>query len=163
MNYGAIAFYSQIVAAVLFAASIVWVWAKFIAPSVLAAQEKNNAQIAEAERHRDEAKAALDALQSEISAAERDAQTIKARAASLAAGEIAKAVAESRDIGVRAVRNAQGELARSRAAARERMREQMLEAALELARSEAGRRISPPVNARLVESFVESLERGGRN
>lgn len=163
MNYEAIAVYSQVVGAVFFAAAMIFIWVKFIQPAVTAAQEANNRLIAEAERHRDEAKAALDALQGEIAAAERDAKAIKTRAGALAQSEIQKAAAEAREMGERAVRNAQGELARSRAAARQRMREQMLESALEQARAEAARRISAPVDARLIESFVESLERGGRN
>ena len=163
MNYETIAVYSQVVGAVFFAAAMIFIWVKFIQPAVIASQEANNRHIAEAERHRDEAKAALDALQGEIAAAQRDADAIATRARVVAESEIKKAAAEAREMGERAVRNAQGELARSRVAARQRMREEMLASALVLARAEAERRMTASISARLVETFVESLERGGRN
>jgi F0F1-type ATP synthase membrane subunit b/b' len=161
INYQAIAIYSQVASSVLFLLAMIWIWMKFIQPAVLAAQQAKNAQIAEAERHRDEAKAALDALQGEIDNARRDALAIEQRAQAQAQAEREAVLREAREAGERAVRNAQGELARSRAAAREQLRDEMLEAALNEARVQAAQRVDAVVNQRLVGTFLNKLEHGG--
>jgi F0F1-type ATP synthase membrane subunit b/b' len=162
VNYELIAEYSQIASAILFVVAMVWIWIKFIQPAVLSAQENANAQIAEAERHRDEAKAILDSLQGEVAAAQRDAEAIKQRSTLQAQTEREAIVRESREAGERAVRSAQGELQRARAAARERLRDELLDQALELARNQAAQRVDERVNAQLVGSFLTSIEGGKR-
>ncbi|MGZ3498249.1 MAG: F0F1 ATP synthase subunit B family protein [Vulcanimicrobiaceae bacterium] len=160
MNYTEIAIWSQVASAVLFIAAMVVIWIKYIQPAVLAAQENHNKQIAEAERHRDEAKAILDSLQGEIEAAQRDAASIKERAQTQAEREREAAIAEAKAAGERALRNAQAELDRSRAAARVQLRHELLDKALDLARKEAAERVDATVNAKLVDEFVHYLERG---
>ena len=118
MNYEAIAEWSQVASAILFLAVLVWMWFKFIQPAVLAAQAAQNARINEAERHRDEAKAALEGLQREIGVAQQDALAIKDRIASLEAAERETVLREAREAGERALRDAEGELARARCGAR---------------------------------------------
>ncbi len=157
MTYERIALFSQVVSAILFIVVMVFIWIKYIQPAVLVAQERHNRQIAEAERHRDEAKAALDALQGEIGGAQSDAEAIKQRALAQAEREHDAAVAEAKAAGERAMRNAQGELGRSRAAARTQLRTELLDKALEVARGEAARRVDAPINAQLVHSFVDQL------
>lgn len=157
MNYELIAEYSQIASAALFVAVMVWVWARFIQPAVLTAQENANAQIAQAERHRDQAKAALDALQGEIEAAERDAEAMKERCVVQARAEHDALLREARDAGERALRSAQGELQRGRAAAGVRFRDELLEKALGAARAQAANRVDDPTDARLLHAFVDSL------
>ena len=71
-----VAIWSQVVSAILFIGALVFIWNKWIVPVVLAAQVRSNAQIAESERHRDEAKGALGALREEIDSARRDAELI---------------------------------------------------------------------------------------
>jgi hypothetical protein len=71
--YVQIAVWSQVVSSIVFIAVLVYMWFRFLLPVFLAAQERSNAQIAEAERHRDEVKAALQALNEEIEIARRDA------------------------------------------------------------------------------------------
>ena len=163
MNYEAVALYSQVASAALFLAAMIWIWVKFIQPAVLSAQQAQNALLAEAERRRDEAKAAAAKLTSQIEDAKRDAQAIRERVAAQAASEREAMLREAREAGQRAVRSAQGELDRSRAAAREQLREELLEQALELARRQAAERVDAGVNARLVTSFMNNLEHGGRN
>lgn len=163
MDYEQVAKWSDIISAILFLAVMVWLWMKYIAPAVLAAQENTNRQLAEAERHRDEAKAALELLRREIDGAKRDAQLIHERAATQAQHESEHLLAESKAAGERALRNAQGELDRARAAAREAFREELAAKALDLARREAESRVDGGVNARLVDRFVASLEHGARN
>jgi len=162
VNYEAIALYSQVASSVLFLAAMIWIWMRFIQPAVLSAQSAQNAQLGEAERHRDEAKNALVALQAGIETARSDAGAIKERAQAQARMEHDATVRENREAGERAVRNAQGELARSRSAAQEQLREELLEAALTRARELAEQRVDDAVNARLVTSFLGQLERGGR-
>lgn len=163
MDYEQIAKWSDIISAILFLAVMVWLWTKYIAPAVLSAQENTNRQLAEAERHRDEAKAALELLRQEIDGAKRDADLIRNRAMEQAKNEVAAIVAEAKDAGERALRNAQGELDRARASARARFREELASKALDLARREAQSRVNGTVNARLVDGFVASLEHGAKN
>jgi ATP synthase F0 subunit b len=158
--YVNIAVWSQIISAVLFMCVLVWLWFKFIQPAILAAQERYNKQIAEAERHRDEAKATLDMLQNEISGATRDAETIKQRAADQASRELEAALNEAREAGARALANAQAEFDRALASAGVALRVELLDKALVRARGEASRRLDPAANARLVDGFIGSLERG---
>ncbi len=157
--YVQIAIWSQVASSVLFLCVLVWLWFKFLQPAILAAQERYNKQVAEAERHRDEAKATLDLLQNEIEGAAADADLIKTRADAQAARERDAVVAETREAGERALRDAQAEFARTLATGRERLREELLVKALSTARSEALRRVDATVNARLVDRFVGSLER----
>lgn len=163
MNYEQIAVWSQVISALLFMGVVVWMWFKFIQPAVLSAQENHNKQIAEAERHRDEAKASLDALRQEIEGAKRDASMIASRANDQASRESEATVAEAREAGERQLRGAQGELDRSRASARESFRAELLERALETARKEASARVDSGVNAKLVDGFVSSLRNGSVN
>lgn len=156
--YVRIALWSQVVAAVLFICFLVWLWTKYLQPAVLAAQERQNKQIAEAERHRDEAKAMLDVLRTQITGASHDADAIKQRAVAQAKREYDAAVAEATEAGQRALANANGELQRARAAARDQLRREMLDRALSQARRDAERRIDTPTNARLVNDFLGSLE-----
>jgi ATP synthase F0 subunit b len=163
MNYEAIALWSQILSAILFVIVLVWIWIKFIQPAVIVAQQNANAQLAEAERHRDEAKAQLESLRGEIDNARRDAVAIRQRVEAQAKTECEAILAEARRGGERSIANAQGEVARSRASARERLRDELLDQALTLARTQAEQRVDERVNRELVSSFLSTLEHGGRN
>jgi F-type H+-transporting ATPase subunit b len=161
MNYQAIAEWSQVISAVLFLAVLVWMWFKFIQPAVLAAQAAQNARINEAERHRDEAKAALEGLQGEIGLAQQDALAIKDRMTAFAATEREAILREAREAGERALRDAEGELARARAAARSQLRDELVEKALQVARQNAVRHMDAAADKKLANAFVQSLERSG--
>ena len=156
--YVGLAMWSQVVAAVLFIGVLVWLWVRYIQPAILAAQERANKQIAEAERHRDEAKATLDLLKNQVNGARHDAEAIRERADAQAQREYTAAVAEAKEAGERALAGAGGELQRARAAAREQLRGEMLDRALARARGEASRRVDAATNARLVDRFLRSLE-----
>ncbi len=161
MNYVAIAEWSQVASSVLFLAVLVWMWIKFIQPAVLAAQAAQNARINEAERHRDEAKSALEGLHGEIGLAQQDALAIKDRIAAFVAAEREAILREAREAGERALRDAEGELARARAAARVQLRDELVAKALGLARDTAARRMDAAAEKKLASSFVQSLERSG--
>jgi F-type H+-transporting ATPase subunit b len=152
------AMWSQVISAVVFIGVLVWLWFRFLQPAVLAAQEANNKVIAEAERHRDEAKATLDLLKGEIDSAAHDAELIKERAAAQAQREYDASVAEATESGERALRNAGGELERARVSARDALRVELLERALAQARTEAAKRVDARVNAELVDRFTAGLE-----
>ena len=158
--YLQIAIWSQVVSSVVFLAALVFMWFKWLQPFVLAQQERSNQQIAEAERHRNEAKAALDALREEIDGAHLDATLIEQRAGEQAIHERQAVIAEANEAGERILHNAHGELERTRAAARQRLRGEFVEKALALARGDAGSRIDEPANVKLVDRFVTTLERG---
>lgn len=157
--YVSVAIWSQVVSAVLFIAVLVWLWLKFIMPAILAAQDRQNKQIAEAERHRDEAKATLDLLRNDIESASRDAAAIKSRVDAQAARECEAIVSEAREAGERSVRGAQASFSGMLAGARDRFRAEMLEKALARARDEAATRVDDALDARLIDRFAASLER----
>ena len=163
MNYEAIAIWSQVASSILFLVVLVWMFRKFIIPVVMTAQKNKNEEIARAEQRRDAAKVKLEELRATIGNADEDAEAIKQRAVAQAERELAAAVAEAKAAGERALHNAQGELDRARAAARETLRNEFVDKALVRAREEAAKRVTPAVNAQLVDRFVETLERGGLN
>ncbi|HUY41656.1 MAG TPA: hypothetical protein VMV82_08845 [Candidatus Dormibacteraeota bacterium] len=156
--YVQIAIWSQVASALLFIAAMAFVWMRWLQPMVLAAQARSNRQISEAERHRDEAKAAVEALRDEIEGATRDAELIRRRADGQAVREREVVVAEATVACERVLHNAAGELERAREAARLRLRDEILARALAQARDQAQRSIDGAANARLVERFLVTLE-----
>jgi F0F1-type ATP synthase membrane subunit b/b' len=160
VNYDAIAVYSQVVSAIVFLIVLAWMWSRFAQPAVMAAQAAQNERIALAERHRDEAKAALDTLRSEIDGANRDADAIRKRAADQAVHERDAVLEQTRDAGKRALQSAAGELDRARATAREQLRSELLHKALDAAHAQASELVDAGINAKLVGAFVSSLRRG---
>ena len=157
--YVNVAIWSQVVSAVLFIGVLVWLWVKFIMPAIMAAQDRQNKQIAEAERHRDEAKAMLDLLRNDIESANRDAEAIKSRVDAQAVRECEAIVTDAREAGERSIRGAQASFSGMLAAARERFRDEMLAKALARARDEAATRVDSAMDARLIDHFAASLER----
>jgi F0F1-type ATP synthase membrane subunit b/b' len=157
-QYLQIALWSQVVSALVFIAVLIFMWFRWIMPVVMAAQERSNRQIADAERHRDEVKGALEALRAEIETARHDAQLIEQRASGRAAHERELLVNEAEEAGKRALADAERELDRALAAARHRLRDEMLEQALALARTDAAQRVGPDLDARFVQRFTGSLE-----
>ncbi len=157
--YIKIAVWSQVVSAVLFMCVLIWLWFKYIQPAILAAQDRANKQVAEAERHRDEAKAMLDLLRNDIESAGNDAQAIKTRVETQAARECDGIVNDAREAGEHSVRGAQASFSGMLAGARDRFRFEMLDKALARAREEAATRVDDALDARLVDRFAASLER----
>jgi F0F1-type ATP synthase membrane subunit b/b' len=156
--YFQIAVWSQIVSSIVFIGAFVYVWARWVMPAVLEAQARGNRQIAEAERHRDEVKRARETLREEIETARHDAELIAKRASGRADHERQAMLREAEEAGQRALADAGRELERARAAARHRLRDELVGRALQLARDEAARRVGPALDARLVDSFADSLE-----
>ena len=157
MNYERIALLSQVVSSFAFLAVMVWIWIKFIQPAVLSAQQAANARLAEAERHRDEAQAALASLQASVAEAERDAQAIRGRADTQAQLEREASLKEAQESGERTVQNAGRELERARDAARHAYRDRLLESALNLARTKASSRVDDAANAKFLAAFLNKL------
>jgi len=160
--YLKIAVWSQVVSSVVFIAVLIYIWQRYVLPVLLAAQERSNRQIADAERHRDEAKEAVEALGAEIESARRDAVLIARRAAERAEHERQQVLKEATDAGERAVADADRELDRARAAARAKVRDDLVALALQIAREDASKRIGADLDAKFVENFAGSLEGGGR-
>jgi F0F1-type ATP synthase membrane subunit b/b' len=160
--YLEIAVWSQALSSVIFIAVLVFMWYRWILPVLLDAQARSHRQIAEAERHRDEVKGALVALQEEIENARHDAGLIAQRAELHAAREREALIAETTQAGERSLRDAGGELERALTAARSRLRDELVKRALQIARGDAVARVGAPVDARLIEGFVGSLEHGPR-
>lgn len=155
--YLKIALFSQVISSVVFIGALVFMWFRWILPVVMAAQKRSNRRIAEAERHRDEVKGALEALRDEIQTAHHDAHLIEQRVAARVEHEREATVLEAREAGERAVADAALEIDRARAAARVRLRDDVVEAALRIARDDAQRRVGPATDARFVDELTGSL------
>ena len=157
-----IAVWSQIASSIVFIGALVFVWFRWILPLVMAAQARSNRQIAEAERHRDEMKGALEAVHAEVETARHDVRLIEERASARADHERQLLIDEARAEGERTLADASRELQRPLAAARQRLRDEMLERALQFARKDAMERVTPDLDARFVERFAGSLEAAPR-
>ena len=157
-----IALWSQVISSVIFIAVLVFIWFRWIQPVVMAAQERSNRQVAEAERHRDEVKAALELLHAQIEIARQDADLIVTRANDRAEHERRALLDEAVSAGERALENAGRELERARAAARRRMRDELFERAMSLARTDATQRAGPALDGQLISRVTSSLEQSLR-
>ncbi len=158
--YDALALWSQVIGSIAFIIVIVWLFVRFVAPAVVASQERKNAELAEAERRRDAAGEAVEVARRELQTASGDADAILQRAGADAVREREHILREARAEGERVVRNAEGELGRSRGAARDRLRSELIAQALRIAR-EAAAGVDPAANARIVGGIINQIERGG--
>lgn len=156
-TFEAIALWSQVVCAIVFAVVLVLIFRKYLLPAVAAAQAARNAELANAERRREAVKADVARARAEVEAADRDAASISARVADDAKREAARILAEAKDDGERTVRNAEGELGRARLGAQAQLRAEFIDRALQLARRQADARIDATANARLVDATVDTL------
>ena len=159
--YERLAIGSQIVASILFIIVLVYLWRRFLAPAVLAAQTRKNAELQDAEQRRDAAKAEIGVAQAEAAVAEDDARAIAQRGRTDAANTRERILAEGRAESERLLRNADGELERGRNAARERLREDLLAKAIAIARR-AALEVDDVTNRRLVAEAVDTVDPGGR-
>ena len=160
MNYEAVALWSQVVAAVLFAAIVIWGFHKFLSPAINAATATKNEEIRALERRRDDAKQSVEAALTEVGNDEGDAQRIRERIERDGEREAGALVSEAKAEAERLVRNANGELDRARLAARDKLRIELIEKALNLAHRQAAERIDERANQALVRRFIDELERG---
>ncbi|MBV8151467.1 MAG: hypothetical protein JOY59_07915 [Candidatus Eremiobacteraeota bacterium] len=160
IDYEALALWSQVIAAILFAIAIVWLFTHFLQPAIEAATAAKNAEIAANERRRDDARKAVGLARTALEEASRDAEAIRRRAEHDAQREADEIVAAAWDDAERLLRNAGAELDRSRIAARDQLRIELLEKALQLARSRARSQIDARENELLVARFLDQLQRG---
>ena len=140
--YLEISIWSQVVSSILFIGALVFIWNKWILAVVMAAQARSNAQIAQSERHRDEAKVPL-ALYARRSTARTRCRTDRAASGASRQRERETILKDATETGERALRDAGGELERARAAAGLRLRDELLERALKIARHDAAQRVGP--------------------
>jgi len=159
--YEHVALWSQVLGSVAFLAIVVWGWFRFVTPAVIAQRDQKNAELVEAERRRDAARAEVDAARRELESAAHDARAIRARAEHDAGRLRERIVTEAASEGDRLVRNAEGELSRGLMAARERLRDELLARALEIAR-ESAINVGSETERRLVDDVISSLESAGR-
>ena len=161
INYEAIALWSEVIAAVVFAAIVVMGFIKFITPAIEKATAAKNEEIRESERRRDEALKDVEAARAALAQAADDGKRISERIRHDARMEAQEIVVEANADAERLIRNARGELARCRVAARDHLRVELIEKALSEARRTAEQRIDPNTDSKLVERFISELERGG--
>jgi F-type H+-transporting ATPase subunit b len=161
MNYDAIALWSQVVAAVVFAALIVIGFMRFLTPTIERMTAAKNEEIRQNEQRRDEAVGNVAKARAEIEEAAGDAARIKEHIERDARREAAIIVATAHSEAQRLVRNAHAEYERSRASARDRLRIEMIERALASARKTVAARVDANAEATLVGRFISELERKG--
>ncbi len=159
--YEQLAIGSQIVASILFIIVLVYLWRRFLAPAVVAAQARKNAELLEAEQRRDAAKAEIGVAQAEAAVADNDVRAITQRGQADAAATRERILREGQAESERLLRNAEGELERGRNAARERLREDLLARAIAIARR-AALEVDEATNRRLVSEAVDTVDPGGR-
>ena len=159
MNYDAIALWSQVIAAVVFAALIVIGFIRFLTPTIERMTEAKNDEIRESEKRRDAAVQRVADARAAIVEATSDAARIKEHIERDAHRDAAIIVATAHSEGQRLVRNAHADYERSRLAARDRLRVEMIEKALSSARKTVASRIDEKAEATLVERFIADLER----
>lgn len=157
--YQNVAVWSQVLGALAFLVVLVYIFQKFIAPAVLAAQASKNAELADAEARRDTMKAEIDVAARDLSAADADAAAIRTRAAHQAGIDAQKTLADAQSDAQRVIRNAEGELDRARLAASDDVRTRLLERALEIARRSAATTIDAAKNRGLVAQVLDALGR----
>lgn len=161
MNYDAIALWSQVVAAVVFAALIVTGFIRFLTPTIARMTAAKNDEIRENEKQRDDAVQRAREARAEISEATSDAGRIKENIERDARREAAIIVATAHSEAQRLVHNAHAEYERSRVSARDRLRIEMIDKALAAARKTVLARIDEKAEATLVGRFIDELERKG--
>ena len=163
MNYGEVARWSVVASSFFFAILIIWGFRKLAIPAISAAQEAKNQEIAMAEMRLQQMKAQVAELQSHLASADADAQAIRGRSQEQARRERDAALQEAKLAGERALHSAQGELERARIAAREILRDELASKALQVARSQAAAKSDSSVNAKLLDRFIDTIERGALN
>jgi len=156
--YVSLAEWSQVAASLLFIAILVFIWTRFISPGIVRSQERKNAELADAERRRDAAKADIETAHRETRTTDDEIRAITARAESDAQHLHDRMLAGATAEGRRLVGNAEGELERGRYAARERLREELVAKALDIARG-AATYINEGTNRRLIDEAVASVDR----
>ncbi|MEO6990962.1 MAG: ATP synthase F0 subunit B [Candidatus Baltobacteraceae bacterium] len=156
--YESLAAWSQIAGAAVFVAGLVYVFVRFVIPAVRASEEHKNAELAEAERRRDDAKVDADRARAELEAATRDVAAIGERSDRDAVRERQRLLAEAQSEGERIVRNAEGELARGRYAARALLREELIAKAVGIARNAAAT-ADDAADRRVVGQVMDTIER----
>ena len=161
MNYEAIALWSQVIAAVVFAAIVVLAFIRFLTPAIDNATVAKNEEIRENERRRDEAVREVELARTALAEAEKDAANIREAIERDAHREAAIIVATAHSDAQRMIRNARGELERARLSARDKFRVELIELALQEARKQAAARIDANSDAKLVGRFIEELEQRG--
>ncbi len=158
--YDQLAIWSQVAGSLAFIVVLVFLWVRFVAPAVLAAQERKNAELVESERRRDAAKENVERAQQALRGADDDVRAIAARAERDAKAESERIRSEAAAESERLLRVAGGELERRRAEARESLRDELIEKALAIARSSAAT-LDQATNERLIGETVGTIEREG--
>ncbi len=156
--YVALAEWSQVAASLLFIGLLVFIWMRFISPGIVRSQERKNAELADAERRRDEARADIGNARHEVTATDGEIRAITARGETDARHVHDRMLATATAEGRRLVSNAEGELERGRYAARERLREDLVAKALDIARG-AATYINEGTNRRLIDEAVDAVDR----
>ena len=159
--YEALALWSQVFGSIAFIIVLVWLFNRFVRPAIAAAQQRSNAELAEAERRRDAAKDLVGVAQAELDAAGADVGAIARRAQVDAARERERILADANAEGERLVRNAEGELGRARVAAKDALRAELIARAVQIARESAAK-LDAQTNERIVHGVVGTIEREGR-
>ncbi|HTV75283.1 MAG TPA: ATP synthase F0 subunit B [Candidatus Acidoferrales bacterium] len=155
--YEQIALWSQVFGSVAFIVVLVYLFRRFVAPAVLAAQERKNAELVAAEHRRDAAKEDVEKAKRELEVARNAVLGIRSRAAEDATRERERLIAQAKAEGEQLVRNAEGELERARAAARVAFRDDLLREALRIARESGATRIDEAKDRELVGGVLAAV------
>jgi F0F1-type ATP synthase membrane subunit b/b' len=156
--YESLAVWSQVLGSFAFIIVLVWLFVRFVAPAVVASQQRKNAELAEAERRRDAARLDVEAARAERTSADASVAGILDRAKRDSERERERLVADANAEGERLIRNAEGELGRARYAARSRLRTELIAKAVEIAQA-AAERLDADENAAVIRRVLQAIER----
>jgi F0F1-type ATP synthase membrane subunit b/b' len=159
--YEMLARWSQILGALAFIGVLIYLFRKFLAPAVTAAEAAKNVEIEDMEKRRAAAQADAEAARRETADTADRAKNIRDRGERDSVSERERILAEAQADGARSIANAEGELVRARASANERLRARILERALEIARDGAAKRVDAATNERIIASVIDSIENDG--
>lgn len=159
--YEQLAVWSQVFGSVAFVIVLVYAFNRFVAPAVVASQERKNADLSEAERRRDAAKEDVVSARRELDGVEEEVKAVRIHSAVDSRRERERILADAMAEGARLVQAAEGELDRGRAAAREALRVELLEKALRAAHLAAMGEMDEECAAKLVSGVMEKIDQPG--
>lgn len=152
-----VAQWSEIIGGLAFIVVSIWMFRKWLLPVIVRTTEVKNAELLDAEKHRDELRQRVLEAQARVAQADREAVDISTRAVNDAQREHELIVNEGRREGTVLLQNANGELERARLAARIRLRIELIEKALMRAREIAVERVDESLNAKLVRRTIDDV------
>jgi F0F1-type ATP synthase membrane subunit b/b' len=152
-------FIAKVVDFVVFVIAVVYVYERFVKPSLVSLQEAQNKLVEDAVSERAASEAAVRSAATALERAEADARRMVDVGGSQAQRVIADERAAAEELARRLLAHAAGELERERYRVRRELLEETVERASAQAREEIRRAVGPQEQRVLMEGLIAGLER----